>query len=274
MKKVLTGILLVVALCLTACGNGGDDTGSGSNKGLVLKDFIENIEVKGTKWTEYTTKDAAKDFGIPSGSIKNDTVFYTDKSGKEHSAYVQWDDFTDSGRILQMYYGPGDEYEALFDLHKMEDGKYIISSLSAEKRLYQGSSKEPLAEDVHEAYMKCQGGLAPYLDENNLSSIKDILVFWGIDKLDTKAFEIAIDMESTELQEYEFVCESDYGEATIEVSNEYQTDGIRRIEVDIVMRGEEDTYYIGIYENYDPTIKEDGSSFFYVLLGKSIRLSE
>lgn len=273
MKKILIGMLLVLALCMTACGNGGDETGGGSSKGLVFKDLIESVEINGTKWTEYTTKDVAKDFGIPGGSIKNDTVFYKDKDGQEHRAYVQWEDFTDTGRVLQMYFGPADEYESLIDFHKMEDGQYIISSLSAEKRLYEGSSKEPLAKDVHEAYMKCQGGIAPYLDENNLTSIKDMLVFWGIDKLDTKAFEIATDFENTELQEYEFVCESDYGETTIEVSNEYQTDGIRRIEVDIVMRGE-DTYYIGIYENYDPMIMEDGSSFFYVLLGKSIRLSE
>lgn len=275
MKKFLTVVLLLGALCLTACGGSeGANSDVGSNKGLVLKDFIESVEVNGTKWTEYTTKDVAKDFDIPSGSIKNDTVFYTDKDGKEHRAYVQWEDFTDTGRVLQMYYGPADEYESMISVYKNNNGEYFISDLSAEKRIYQGSEKEPLEEDVHKAYMECQGGVAPYLDKNSIASMKDILILWGIDKLDAKAFEIATDLESTELQEYEFVCTSDYGEATIEVSNNYQEDEVRRIEVYMVMRGEEDTYYISIYENYEPTIKEDAPSFFYVQLGKSIRFTE
>ena len=273
MKKWVVLVLMMV-MCLTACGS--DDTGeggAGSNKGLVLKEFVESAEVNGTKWTEYKTKDVVKDFGIPSGNIKNDVVFYKDKDGKEHRAYTQWDDFTDSGRILQMYFGPADEYQAMTSFYMNENGEFLISDLSAERRLYEGSDRNPLAEDVHEAYIEWQGGLAPYLEEKDVTSIKDILVLWGIDKLDAKAYEIAIDLESTELQEYEFVCTSDYGEATIEVSNDYQEE-VRRIEVDIVMRGEEDTYYIGIYENYEPAITEDGASFFYVLLGKSIRLSE
>lgn len=269
MKK-LFAVALILVMCLTACGS---DNNAGNGKGLVLKEFIESAKVNGTKWTEYKTKDVVKDFGIPSGSIKNDDVFYKDKDGKEHRAYTQWDDFTDSGRILQMYFGPAYEYEAMTSFYKNEEDEFLISDLSAERRLFEGSDRKPLAEDVHEAYIEWQGGLAPYLVEKEVTSIKDILVLWGIDKLDEKAYEIAIDLESTESQEYEFVCTSDYGETTIEVSNDYSEE-VRRIEVSMVMRSEEDTYYINIYENYEPVITEEGASFFYVQLGKSIRLSE
>lgn len=275
MKKRILSVLLVVVMCvsLCACGGGEGDSGTDSAKGLVLKDFIENVEYNGTKWTEYSSKDVVKDAGIPNDSIKTSEVFYTDKDGKDHQAYTQWDDFTDSGRILQMYYGPALEYQAMTSFYKNADDEYFISDLSAEKQIYAGNTKEPLADDVHEAYIDWQGGVAPYLEENNVATIQDILVLWGIDKLDATAFEMAIDLESTENQEYEFVCESDYGEATIEVTNDYNEE-VRRIEVRIVMRGEEDTYYINVYENYEPAVSEESASFFYVQLGKSIRLSE
>lgn len=271
MKKRIICLLLVAIMSVSvcACGGGGVDAG----KKLVLKDFIETPEVNGTKWTDYKSEDVAKDFGIPSGAIKEDVVFYKDKEGSEHRAYTQWDDFGDTGRILQMYYGPADEYEAMSSFYKDTTGEFKVSDISAERRFFEGSDKEPLAEDVHKAYIKWQGGLAPYLVEHNITTIKDLLLLWGIDKLDAKAYEMAIDLESTETQEYEFVCESDYGEATIEVSNDYSEE-VRRIEVNIVMRSETDTYYIAVYENYESAVKEDGASFFYVQLGKSIRYSE
>lgn len=270
MKRRLLCVLLAVMMCVSVCACGG---GEDAKQGLVLKDFVECPEVNGTKWTEYKAKDVAKDFGIPSGQIKNDVEFYTDKDGVKHRAYTQWEDYSDTGRVLQMYYGPADEYQAMTSFFKDTTGEFLVSDMSAERRIYAGSTKEPLAEDVHKEYIKWQGGVAPYLVENKIATIKDLLLLWGMDKLDAKAYEMAIDLESTEAQKYEFVCDSDYGEATIKVTNDYSEE-VRRIEVGIVMRSETDTYYINIYENYEPAVKEDGASFFYVQLGKSIRYSE
>lgn len=270
MKRKLLCVLIALMMCVSLCACGG---GEDSKQGLVLKDFVECPEVNGTKWTEYKAKDVAKDFGIPSGQIKNDVIFYKDKNGTEHRAYTQWDDFDDTGRILQMYYGPADEYQAMTSFFLDTTGEFLVSDLSAERRIFEGNTKEPLEDDVHNKYIQWQGGLAPYLVDNNITTIKDLLLLWGMDKLDTKAYEMAIDLESTEAQEYEFVCNSDYGEATIKVTNDYSEE-VRRIEVGIVMRSETDTYYINIYENYEPAVKEDGASFFYVQLGKSIRYSE
>lgn len=247
MKKIVVSLLLIFAMCLVGCGSDGADSNAGNGDTLILKDFMESITINGTAWNEYKQKSVAADFGIQTGETKTLETFYTDNEGKEYNGYVQWDDLGEfGGDLYSQYRVQSGEYCTNVSFRYNEEGYYYPDHIWAKRDLTSYSEDEVLSEEAHEAIVAWQEGLVTYLDANNIVMVDDLLLLWGIDQLDATAYEIVTNREGTEPVEYEFTCPSDYGDATVSVSNTYSEEEIRTVELEITIADETGAYYIRV----------------------------
>lgn len=271
MKKLVVSLLLVLAMCLVGCGSDGAESNAGNGDTLILKDFMESITIKGTSWNEYKPESVAKDFGIQTGEIKTWETFYTDKEGKEYNGYVQWDDLGEfGGDLYSQYRVQSGEYCTNVSFRYNEDGYYYPDHIWARKDLTSYSEDEVLSEEAHAAIVAWQEGLVTYLDANNITKIDDLLILWGIDELDSTAYETAIDRLGTGTSEYEFTCPSDYGDATVRIENTYVEDETRIVKLEITINGEAVTYHINVTDQSQGENRTP--NYFYVeFLDNSIR---
>lgn len=269
MKKKCLSVLLIAIMCVSLCACGGSE--SGSKYDIDFKKMIESVNANGVNWKEYSSKNVPSDFGLAKDMIKDYPVIYTDSNGVEHSAYCQWEEMGSSIRVLRM--PPNVKYyETMFTLGNNSEDNYVVETVSAMWRIY-SQEKEEASDELKTAIAEWEEGLVPYLSQNNVMRAKELLTVWGVDKLDEKAFAVATDVESTETQEYEFACTSDCGETTFEITNTYQEDGQRRIDINVSIVSEEGAYIIYVYENYEELGMED-PYVFGVELTRPIRYSE
>lgn len=240
-KKIL--LLLVTAstlFVLIACGNNKEQTSNQANKEeenvinseyndtIKADDFIESVTFEGIDWREYKTDDVCKQLNITES--KGDIKEIWDKVGN-YSIYKYCRE--EFGRKDVYISAPSELNLYNSCISFINDGeKNYISSIKAEKKFKEDvSDKNNDYEDKgyvdsvmendsasDEEYINYSEGVVKYLENNNISSLYDILQHWNIKN--ENILEIIEDKETIGSLSYEYACKTEHGDAVIKVSNE------------------------------------------------------
>lgn len=261
MKKIFVCALMVLAFSLTGCtrddqpnndvnqniqqdqtqaNNNNDVQTETSNNNvqqtiseIPLVDWVEAITINGVKWTEFTTDNVTESFGnlIENKNTQStDTITFTDVDGWEYTGTIVYEENREDEIVLRFV--PDNEIDdvrILFEFEKNNAGVYELDGI----RIARGET----------------------------SSMEDILVGWGIDKLDTRAFEMATNVGSNEREEYSFTTSTDYGMAEISVENDVNDEGYKEIQVEIDFVDESVPYSIDLLEVYEGNDAENAKYF-------------
>lgn len=259
MKKLLLCALLVLTLSLTGCAekkqsntntnqnnqqnqttndnNTQSQTTNESNQeasvDIMIKDWLEAVKINGVKVTEFTEAHVTDIFGNLENieNTQNEhTVTFTDVNGKEYTGKILHEETREDEIILRYVAdNEAEDFAVRFELEKNNGGTHILDGVR--------------------------------ISRSGAASMKDILVAWGIDKLDTKAFEMATNMNNNEDAEYHFTCTTDYGRARVSVENKINDEGHREIEVEIDFDDEKIPYSIDLLEVYEGNNAENVKYF-------------
>ena len=254
MKKLLICTLFVLVFSLTGCAEKGQANNTDQNNGqnqttnnqennmqsnttnegnqtaavdISIKDWVEAVTIDGVKWTEFSEADVTEIFGnIEAGKNENGeaentrTISFTDVNGKAYTGTIRHEETREDEIVLRyMTDNEAEDFTVHFELDKNNENAHKLDGI----RIFRTEK----------------------------AAMKDILVAWGIDKLDSKAFEMATNMENSEDAEYHFTCTTDYGRAKVSVNNELNDEGYREIEVEIEFEDVNVPYTIDLMEVYE-----------------------
>ena len=261
MKKLLVCTLLMLSFALTGCAEKKQsDTNTNQNNqttndnnvqsntnttnennqeatvDIKIKDWLEAVTIDGVKWTEFSENHVANTFGAldtnqNSQNVENThSISFTDVHGQEYTGKILYEETREDEVILRyMADNESDDFAVRFELEKNNAGNHILDSVR--------------------------------ISRNNVSAMKDILLAWGIDKLDTKAYEMATNVQNNEDTEYHFTCTTDYGVARISVDNDINDEGYREIEVEVDFEDNNVPYTIELLEVYESNNVEKAKYF-------------
>mgnify|MGYP003402518859 FL=1 len=256
MKKLLLGALLVLTLSLTGCAEKKQsDTNTNQNNqqnqttndtnvqsgttndnnqeasvDIKIKDWLEAVTINGVKVTEFTETHVTDTFGDFENVKNENSITFTDINGKEYTGKVLHEE-TREDEIILRYEADNEteDFAVRFELEKNNAGENVLDGVR--------------------------------ISQNGTSSMKDILLAWGIDKLDAKAYEMATNVNNKEDAKYQFACTTDYGRARVLVDNELNDEGYREIEVEVDFDDVNVPYTIELLEVYEGNNSENVKYF-------------
>lgn len=271
MKKLFIYALLMLALCfcLTGCAEkkqsdantnqdntqnqvtNDNNTQPQSNNNDVqemtvdisIKDWMEAVTIDGVKWTEFSEADVTNIFGnLNSGDETQNagTISFTDVNGQTYAGTIRHEETKEDEIILRFVpENDSEDFAVRFELEKNGAQAYLLDGIR--------------------------------ISTDKTASMKDILMAWGVDKVDAKAFEMATNLQNANEKEYSFRCTTDYGAARISVENDLNDEGYREIDVDIDFEDTNVPYNVELMEVYEGENSEK-VKYFEIYLDKDFDL--
>lgn len=276
MKKIFMCALLVLTISLTGCakkeqsnnntnennGQNGEsnnqennmqanmgnnaqqditnDNMLGESVDISIKSWVESITIDGVKWTEFSESDVTKIFGEPDeikDTPNSHTISFTDVNGKEYTGTISHEETKEDEIVLRYTTAEeSEDFSVRFELEKNMEDNHVLDGVR--------------------------------ISGNSITSMEDILVSWGVDKLDEKAFDMVSNPHTSEEAEYSFICTTDYGNAKITVENDINDEGYKEIKVEVDFSEKSVPYSIEMLEVYEGNDKNN-VKYFEIYVEKS-----
>lgn len=200
---------------------------------ISIKDWMESVTINGVKWTEFSEANVTEVFGdLNANKDAQNTysVSFTDVNGQEYTGTILHEETREDEIVLRyMPDNETDDFAVRFELERNNAGAHILDGIR--------------------------------ISRNNVASMEDILVAWGVDKIDAKAFEMATNLQNTGEKEYSFRCTTDYGAARVSVENDLNDEGYREIDVEVDFEDINVPYTIDLMEVYQGDDMENAKYF-------------
>lgn len=220
--------------------NATNDNVQTADVDISIKDWVESVTIDGIKWTEFSETDVTEVFGNLAENQNTEnthTIAFTDVNGQEYTGTILHEE-TREDEIVLRYTTDDDteDFSVRFELEKNIEGNHMLDGVR--------------------------------ISGNSITSMEDILVAWGVDKLDEKAFDMVSNPHTSEEAEYSFTCATDYGNARITVENDINDEGYKEVEVEVDFTEKSVPYSIDLLEVYEGN-ERNKVKYFEIYIEKS-----